>query len=129
MRMIARAACDQLATEPGIVIHLEHVNASVRHLAGDGLLQGLFPTFRALMRQAGNQIDIDVRNPGRAQSCNVVQNGRPIVQPAYRSRLGVNEGLHAQADPVHPASEKDFQDLLTQSSGRTLDGDFGTGCY
>ena len=59
---------------------------------------------RGLVRQPGNQIDIDVRNSGGAQARNVVEHGSSLVQTSHRRGFHIDERLHSQAHTIHSAA-------------------------
>ena len=60
------------------------------------------------MRQPRDQVDVDIRNAGGAQVCDIFKHRRPIVQTPDRGRLLINERLHAQAHAVHAAAPQSF---------------------
>ena len=65
------------------------------------------------MWQPSDQVDIDVRNPGRSQSRNVIKNLLPIVQTPDRGRLLIDKRLHSQAHAVHAAALKSLNHRLS----------------
>src|SRR5436305_7742240 len=80
MRMITRSSGDQLATEPRVFIHLEHVNAHMRNTGRHGFLQRQPPALATLMRQTSDQINVEVTDSCRSQTSDVVEHRRSIVQ-------------------------------------------------
>src|SRR6478672_208159 len=79
VRVISGAAGHQLAPESRILIYLEHVNTDVRHTSINRGRQRLLPAFRSLMWQPGDQVDVDVLNPGFSKACYVVQRRSALV--------------------------------------------------
>ena len=73
VRVIAGAAGDQFAAQARVFVDFEHVDADVRHSGRDGLRKRFLPAFGRLVRQAGDQIDIDVGNSGGAQAGDVLE--------------------------------------------------------
>ena len=80
--MIASAAGDEFAPQTRVFVHFEHVDARVRSAGRDGFCQREFPTFAGLVRQAGDEIDVDIRNSRSPQPGNVVQHSLALVQAA-----------------------------------------------
>ena len=77
------------------------------------------------MGKAGDQIDIDVRDPRRTEVGDVRQHRGSLVQSPHRRRLGIDERLHAQADAVHTAVQQSLQHLRRKRPRRTLHRHFG----
>ena len=123
MSVVTRTAGNQFPTQPRIFIHFEHVNADMGNAGRDRLFQRKRPTLRGLVRQARNQIDVDVAQSRRPQSCDFFQNRSAFVQPAHRLRLLVHERLHAQTHAIHSASKQSFDQRRSQRPRRTLDRD------
>ena len=49
--MVAGASGNEFAAEAGVVIHLQHVDADVRHGEGEELVEGLLPAFERSDRE------------------------------------------------------------------------------
>jgi hypothetical protein len=79
------------------------------------------------VRQAGNQVNIDVADAGFAQAGNVMVDFFTAMQPANRSSFLIYELLHAQTHPIHSARDHRLYDFVCQRSGRALHGDFRFG--
>ena len=77
------------------------------------------------MRQSGNQVDADAVDPSSPQTRNIVQRGRPVVQPTRGCGFPVNEGLHAQANAVHAALNHRFEDSIVDLPWSALHRDLG----
>ena len=68
MSVIFLASGDEFAAQARIFVHFQHINAGVRNAGGEQLIQRLVPARASLMRQSGDQVDIDVRNSGGAEA-------------------------------------------------------------
>ncbi len=91
MGVVFCAACHQFAAQPRIVVHFQHVHADVRDAAGDRLGNGKLPTLRRLVRQPGDQINVDVLNAGGAQARDVVEYRVALMQAPDRRSFAVHE--------------------------------------
>ena len=80
VRMVARAAGDEFASQPGIFVHFQHVNTGVRHAAANNFIQRCFPACRGLVRQSGNQVHIDIADASGAQPRHIGQSNVARVQ-------------------------------------------------
>src|SRR5579864_7369505 len=127
MRVIFLPSRDEFTAEARVLIHFKHVHAGMRNAGCYEFVQRMLPACPRLVRQSGDQVHINIRNSGTAQPGDVVENGFAIVQAAYGSRFLVNERLHAQADPVHSASNEALQHFLRKRTRRALYGDFRAG--
>ena len=123
MRVVSRAPGHYLATQPRIFIHLEHVNARMRHACVDRLLQRLLPACFSLVRQPGNQVNIDVRNPRRPQPLDLFQRDLSRMQTRHARRLLVDKRLHAQAHAIHATREQRLDHFGRKRSRRALNCD------
>ncbi len=92
-------------------------------------IKRLLPGSRGLVRKPGDQVDVEIRNPGRAQAGDIVQHSRSLVQSPDRSGFNINERLHAQADAIYAAAQQCLQRFLTERAGRALDRDLGVGMH
>ena len=81
--VIFRSSSDQFASQARVLIHFKHVHAHMRDAGRNRLLQRIFPALSRLVRQAGNQIDIDIADPGLAQPFDIAQSLFPRVQPRH----------------------------------------------
>ncbi len=79
------------------------------------------------MRQAGNEVKVEIGDAGVAQSCNIVENCRAIVQATDRRSFLIHERLHAQAHAVDVVTAEKFDHGRGQRAGSTFDRDFGLG--
>ena len=73
MRMITLASGHQLASEARIFIDLKNVDASVRNARLCELIERDVPSVGGLMRQAGDQVHIDIANPSRPKGTDISQ--------------------------------------------------------
>src|SRR5438874_5448377 len=80
----------------------------------------MLPTLTGLVRQASNQVNIDIRNPGRTKPGNIVQHDISLVQTPNRRCLVIHKGLHAQADAIDSAAVENFHSRLRKRAGRAL---------
>ena len=122
--MVARAAGDKFASQPGIFVHLQHVNAGVRHAAANKFIQRCFPACRGLVRQAGDQVHIDVADPCPAQPRHIGQSNVARVQATNGARFGIHERLHAQVDPIHAAARQRIYHGVAQCARGAFHRDF-----
>ena len=93
--MISLSSGDNFVAQAGVSIHFQHVNAGVWDTGGDQLIQRLVPALASLVRQAGNEIDVDIRNSGGTQLGNIVDHRGTLVQPANRCGFLVGKRLHS----------------------------------
>jgi hypothetical protein len=56
------------------------------------------------MGQTSDQINVDIRNPRRAQMGNIFEHGRAFMETPYRCRFRVDKRLHSETDAIHPAT-------------------------
>ena len=103
MRVIFRPARDQLASQSRILVDFKHVHADVRHFRSDCLSHGNLPTVDGLMRQARNQVNIDILNSRGPQARNVVKHSLACVQSADRGCFLIYKRLHAETHPIYAA--------------------------
>src|SRR5213078_4775126 len=80
----------------------------------------MLPALLRLVRQAGNQINIDIRNPGRTKPGNIVQHDISLVQTPHRRRFAIHKGLHAQADAIDSTEVENFHYRLRKRAGCAL---------
>ena len=68
MRVVATAAGQQLVAQTGVFVHLQHVDADVRHACSERFGQRKIPAFLRLVRQPGNEINADIANAASPQA-------------------------------------------------------------
>ena len=123
--VVAGAAGEHLAAQPGILIHLEHVDAGVRNAGVDEHIERLLPGGEGLAGKTGDQIHVEVANSSGTEAAKVIRNNCPAVQAAARLRFAIDEGLHAQTHAVHARSNQRVKRFVGNLTWRALDGDFG----
>src|ERR1019366_409271 len=104
--MVAGSTGHEFAAEAGVFVNLKHVDADVRYSDGDDVVQGCSPAFGGLVREAGDEIDAEVSDAGLAKQIDVGQGDGTGMEATDGTTLFVNEGLHAEADAVHPAAQQ-----------------------
>ena len=77
------------------------------------------------MRQPGDQINVDVFNPGRAQSRNIIEHRGAPVQTPYGRSFRIHVRLHSQAYAVYSATPEELEHHGGERSWRAFDGNFG----
>jgi uncharacterized protein (UPF0212 family) len=70
---------------------------------------------RRLVRQAGDQVDIDVGNSCGPEVGNVVEHRGALVQASDRGGLLIDEGLNAKADAIHAATQEGLEELAKRA--------------
>ena len=79
------------------------------------------------MRQAGDEINIEIGDAGGAQANNFFEDDGAGVQAADGAGFGVDKGLHPEADTVHAAAQQQVDNLGRKRAGSAFDSDFGIG--
>ncbi len=95
----------------------------MRHAALNQRRQRLVPRGRRLPGQPGNQIQIQVGNPRRAQPPHVLLNHSAVVKTAADLRLAVDERLHAHAHAIHADGRHRAERLARDLPRRAFHGD------
>src|SRR5208283_3866720 len=88
MRMVATASGQQFVSKPRLLVHFQHVHADMRNTGCQGFAERKAPALFRLMRQASDQVEVDVSYPARSQ-------------PRARSRNC--RGSHQTVVPADPA--------------------------
>ena len=122
-RAVSRAVRQQLAAQPRIFIHLQHVHAHMRNAALNRHLDRLAPTRSRLPRQSDDQIHVDLLDARRAHPLNLAETYLARVHPPHRARLRIHKRLHPEAHAVHPQPQQLIERLVAHLPGRALDGD------
>ena len=117
-------AGEEFSTEPGVFIHLQHINADMGQAGIDRRRQRNFPARGALVGQPGNEVDAQIRQSSVAEASDIIFNGFPLVQAPHRSGFPVHEGLHPQAHAIDAATQQGFNHRRGQSAWGTFDGRF-----
>src|SRR5947208_15020039 len=89
--VVSCTARNQFAAEAGIFIDLEHVHADVGHAGIDHVGERQVPALKDLVRQSGDEIDIDIFNSSATKAGDIVDNRSPGVQTSNGSGLLVDE--------------------------------------
>ena len=101
-RPIPRSQHQQLAPQPAVLIHLQHVNRNMRNAQPLHPIERLLPTSLRLPRQPSNQIDADRFNPRRPQQPNLLLDNLRRVLSSRPRQLLLHKRLHAQTHPIDP---------------------------
>src|SRR2546427_12010880 len=91
VRVVSCTARNQFAAEAGIFIDLEHVHADVGDAGIDHVGERKVPALKVLVRQSGNEIDIDIFNSSAKKAGDVCDSCSPGVQAPDGSGLLVDE--------------------------------------
>src|SRR5438132_12823351 len=89
--VVSCTARNQFAAEAGIFIDLEHVHADVGHAGIDHVGEREVPALKGVVRQPGNEIDIDIFNSGTTKAGDGVDDCSPSVQAPDGSGLLVDK--------------------------------------
>src|SRR5262249_34855663 len=125
VRVVLRASGDQLAAQARVFVHFQHVDAHVRHAAGNCLVERIAPALARLVRQAGDQVHVDVADARGAQPSDVSERLLARVQPRHRSRFLVHKRLHPEAHTVYAAVLERGDDLFRQRARGAFHCDLG----
>ncbi len=79
------------------------------------------------MWQSGDQINIQVRDAGDAQACNIVEHLIARVHTADRPRFAVNKRLYAKTHTINATTNQGFEHFRGKGCGRTLNRNLGIG--
>ena len=79
------------------------------------------------MRQPGDQIDVNFGEAGLPQATNLFENGRAFVPSSHGLRFPIDEGLHAEAHPVHSTLQQGFDERGSKRARSAFDGDLRIG--
>jgi hypothetical protein len=72
-------------------------------------IQIFFPDLEPLVRQSGNQIDIDIRETMLPEEVDVAKHIYRCVKASGILEIFIVERLHAKTDPVHAGCTIPFQ--------------------
>src|ERR1019366_174430 len=97
---------DQFPAQARIFVHFQHVYARMGRAERNRLRQRERPTLRRLVRQPGDQVDVDVGKTSLPQTGYFLKYRGAFVQPSDRLRLLIDEGLHAQAYAVDASAQQ-----------------------
>src|SRR5256885_8609759 len=89
--VVSCTARNQFAAEAGIFIDLEHVHADVGYAGIDHVGERKVPALKVLVRQSGDEIDIDIFNSSATKAGDIVDHRSPGVQTSDGSGLLVDE--------------------------------------
>ena len=78
------------------------------------------------MGQAGDEVEIDIADAGRAEAGDLIEAHLAGVEAADGGGLAVDEGLDAEAHAVEAVALKGFEGFVGELAGSTFKGDFGT---
>ncbi len=123
--VVAASPGNQFASQPGVGIHLQHVNAGVRHLQRHDLIERPLPALARLVGQPGDQVDADFADPCLAQAADIVEGHGAGMQPSHGAGFLIDEGLHPQRDAIDPCPYQRGQYFLRERSGRNFHRDLG----
>lgn len=79
MRVISRPSSNQFPSEPRIIIYFEHINTGVRNAGCNRLRHREGPAFGDLVRQASDQVNVDIFDSGLPKATNLFENGGTLV--------------------------------------------------
>src|SRR5712691_2663053 len=88
-------------TPRALFFHVEHVNRNMLRPRLIESVEVFSPDVEALMRQAGDQIDIDVVKPMFPEQLQIAKDVGRIVEPSGMSEIFITERLHAKTDAIH----------------------------
>ena len=125
--VVAGATGDEFASQAGVGVHLQHVDADVREFEREGLVERLLPAFGGLVGQAGDEVDADFGDAGVAQAADVVEGDGAAVQAPDGAGFLIDEGLDSERDAIDAGAEQRGQDFGGERAGSDFDGDFGVG--
>src|SRR5437667_10843529 len=89
--VVSCTARNQFAAEAGIFIDLEHVHADEGHAGIDHVGERKVPALKVVVRQSGDEIDIDIFNSSDTKAGDIVDHRDPGVQRCNGSGLLVDE--------------------------------------
>ncbi len=124
---VTRASGDDLASQPGIFIHIQHVDAQMRHAGGDSLRQRISPALPGLVRKTGDQVDVDVVDAGGTKPFDFIERDGASMGASHRGCFMIHKRLHAQADAVESQARHGPQQFVTQLAGGTFQRHFRGG--
>ena len=122
--VVSGASSDEFAAEAGVVVDFEHVDGDVRDPGGDDLGERVGPGFCGLVWEAGDEVERDLGDAGRAEIGDVAQGDLASVEAAHGARFLIDERLHAEGDTVHAGVDQDLEDFGRERSGGDFNGDF-----
>src|SRR5438094_8772972 len=90
--VVSCTARNQFAAEAGIFIDLEHVHADVGHAGIDHVGERKVPALKVLVRQSGDEIDIDISIPApRRRAISSITVVRVCRRPTDRDSWSMND--------------------------------------
>ena len=124
---VARAAAQDFLAQPAVLVDLQHVDRDVRRRQALDPVQRFAPSRFGLAGEAGDEVDIDVGEAGRAQQVHFAGHRGGGVAAAGAPDFEIDEGLHAERDAVDAALRPRARGFGGEGAGRGLDGGFGPG--
>src|SRR5262249_45018805 len=99
------------------LLFIQHVDGNVFGSQTVDPIQIFSPDVESLVRQSGNQIDVDVREPVLPKQRDIVKNVDGAVKTASIPEIVVVKRLRTQTDTIHTRSSIALQFRLAESSG------------
>src|SRR5208283_4649788 len=127
MRMVATASGQQFVSKPRLLVHFQHVHADMRNTGCQGFAERKAPALFRLMRQASDQVEVDVSYPARSQPSDVRQGDGSRMKAAHGRTFFIHERLHTQAHAIHAAVNECFQNLVRDRARSAFDSDLSRG--
>src|SRR5579863_8662770 len=101
---VALAAQPDFSAKAAIVVDLQHVYGNVRRIERDRRCERFIPTGFTLSRQAGDEVDVDVRDAASAKQRDILHDRLRGVSSAGSREFLPDKRLHAKADAIDPPS-------------------------
>src|SRR5262249_7305738 len=92
-RMVFCFSPGQLASPAWSVVHFQPGNTDVGRTGRDDSFERVTPTLHRLVREAGNQIEVDVGNSRSAQAGDIGKGYFTRVKTPHSGRFSVNKRL------------------------------------
>src|ERR1700722_2871449 len=97
----------------------------MRRTTSNGLLHRVLPTQRCLVRQTGDQVDVDLANASGCRPSNLFVALLAGMQPPDGCSLLVNKRLNSKTDPIHTLPQQLVQCCICELTGSALQSDLG----